>query len=403
MASNGGRDRGSVLAMSAISIVAVVGVSALAIDLGMLYVARSEAQQAAEAGALAGASRYVSTNGDDAAATATAREFAEKHTILDEPVSVPAEDVEVVAGEDKVRVTVTRDVQTHFARILGIQSVRVEASAGAEAAPASAARCPLPIAVVDRWNDADGDGKYDSDETYVPCPGPGCTSWTESRDRGQLMEIKSSPGGGGPGGGPPGGGNGNGGGSSGVVNTCEAVDSPGWFCWFREAPSNQGGGGGTTALRNMVDGCTDQPLTVALGNTVWAASGAGNKQTVVKHVKQYIDRNDPNAFWNPVGGDDGSGCVKRPTELDCVEGSPRLRHVPLLDPTSVQGGGSNSNAQTSQLARVFLEKVAAGPYLPHGGGGSGQWNVYVRFVGGGGGIAGGEFQNSLARAIRLVE
>lgn len=394
-------ERGSVLVVTSFALVGMMGMVALAVDLGMLHSARSEAQRAADAGAMAGAARYASTHGEASAAEEEAIRFAEKHTIRGHPVDISSGDVDVLAGQGKVRVRVAQEVGLFFGKVLGFEKVLVEADAAAEARPAGAASCPLPIAVVDRWDDQDDDGKYDAGEPYIRCPDSGCTSYEDPEDRGLLLEVKSDPddetGGGG------GKGNGNDDGSTSVVKTCEAVDSPSWHCWFRTSEPNQGGGGGSNTLDDMVDGCTDPPENVALGQTIWAASGTGNKQSVVKHIKKYIDQNDPDAYWDADGGEDGHGCVKKPHLTECLEGTPRLRLVPLIDPSSVSGGGSGTQATTSHLAMVFLEKVASGPDEPHGGGPSGQWNVYVRFAGGAGARPGGEFAGSLAKAIQLVE
>ena len=50
--------RGAVLALAAVTVAALAAMSALAIDVGMLINARSEAQRAADAAALAGASAF---------------------------------------------------------------------------------------------------------------------------------------------------------------------------------------------------------------------------------------------------------------------------------------------------------------------------------------------------------
>ncbi len=397
---SGARDeRGSVLVVTAFAVAGLVGVVALAVDLGMLQTARAEAQRAADSGAMAGAARYMATYGDEDAARQEAIRFAEMHRVRGRAVDLSDADVDVVEEEDRVRVRVALDVETIFARILGVERVRVDADGAAEARPAGGATCPLPIAVVDRWNDLDADGRWDpDDETYIPCPGDGCTSYSDPEDRGLLLEIKTNPGSddGGQGGGQ-------GGGGTQVVQSCEAVDNPAWHCYFRTNPPSGGGSGGASELKTMVNGCGDSPETVALNDDIWAASGIGNKQTVVQEIKNYIDRNDPDAYWDATGGADGHGCVKKPHLQDCLEGTPRLRAVPLIDPSSVGESGSNTVANTSHLAMVFLEKVASGPDQPHGGGPAGQWNVYVRFAGGAGARPGGDFENSLARAIQLVE
>src|SRR5579884_1193422 len=53
------RQRGATLVFFAFFIIFLMGAAALAIDLGMLYVARSEAQRAADAAALAGANVFT--------------------------------------------------------------------------------------------------------------------------------------------------------------------------------------------------------------------------------------------------------------------------------------------------------------------------------------------------------
>ncbi len=54
--------RGVSLVLAAVSLTALCGVGAIAVDLGMLLRARADAQRAAEAGALAGASAFLDFN-----------------------------------------------------------------------------------------------------------------------------------------------------------------------------------------------------------------------------------------------------------------------------------------------------------------------------------------------------
>ena len=56
-----GGERGVTLVIFAFFIVFLLGVAALAIDLGLLYVARSEAQRSADAAALAGANVFATS------------------------------------------------------------------------------------------------------------------------------------------------------------------------------------------------------------------------------------------------------------------------------------------------------------------------------------------------------
>src|SRR5437879_3658900 len=84
---------GAVLPLVLISLVALLGFAALAIDLGMMAVARSQCQTAADAAAMAGARSLngdTTTNNNAAGATTTATTTAGENTILSKVVQ-PAE------------------------------------------------------------------------------------------------------------------------------------------------------------------------------------------------------------------------------------------------------------------------------------------------------------------------
>lgn len=153
--------RGATLVLVAVCLVALTGVGAVVIDLGMLLKARSDAQRAAEAGALAGASAFREyAAGDPRAidsARARARRFAEANTILNQPVA-PAEvqPPQVIPDSQKVRVTVERpQIGTWFARVLGVNVVPIGARAAARAMYAGTGKCVKPFAVPDIWNERD--------------------------------------------------------------------------------------------------------------------------------------------------------------------------------------------------------------------------------------------------------
>ena len=65
-------DSGFSLVFVAVGMMGFVGVSMLAIDVGMLMTARSQAQNAADAGALAGATALVYNDWDDRSGTGPA-------------------------------------------------------------------------------------------------------------------------------------------------------------------------------------------------------------------------------------------------------------------------------------------------------------------------------------------
>src|SRR5688572_14878375 len=102
-------ERGASMMIAAICMVVLLGMSALAIDVGMLYAAKGQAQNAADSGALAGAGSLLLSPEDSTTATLVAEQFAEKHQIVKQDVAiVPAEDVQVDLANLRVTVTARR-------------------------------------------------------------------------------------------------------------------------------------------------------------------------------------------------------------------------------------------------------------------------------------------------------
>jgi hypothetical protein len=149
---NRSREAGATLFIVAGGLVMLLGMSALAIDLVSFYVARTEAQRAADAAALAGASMFISlgcTNEgcvpggpQEAPATQRAIDAAVQNTVSGQAPSAATVDVAFSypnAQEPQITVTVHRDsahsnaLPTYFARIFGIATVDMSTSAKAEA------------------------------------------------------------------------------------------------------------------------------------------------------------------------------------------------------------------------------------------------------------------------------
>ena len=115
-------DRGAVAIIVAVSIVLLSGAAALAVDMGLLYVSQSEMQLSADAAALAGAQElpYSST------ATSVARSYA----LANSPAGTNITITTPYKGDpNKIRVICSRTVDLGFARMLGINSAPVAASA----------------------------------------------------------------------------------------------------------------------------------------------------------------------------------------------------------------------------------------------------------------------------------
>jgi Flp pilus assembly protein TadG len=139
--------------------------SMLAIDVGMLMTARSQAQNAADAGALAGATSLAFDSWDDRSATGPAVVHAiaaaQANKVISETVSVGPADIEFPLAPDgqpsRVKVTVYRTaargnaVPTLIAKYFGISTANISATATGEASPANAMTCVKPFTIPDKW------------------------------------------------------------------------------------------------------------------------------------------------------------------------------------------------------------------------------------------------------------
>ncbi len=149
--ANNRRERGMTIVLLAVFLVALFAMAALAIDLGFAYTARTSAQHAADAAALAGAYTFTKTGlvQPDAAIDA-AKGAAQANYVLGAPAVITNGDVNVSIPDRRVTVTVPRTggsgISTVFARVLNIRSLDVVAQATAEALDAGVgSRCIKPI------------------------------------------------------------------------------------------------------------------------------------------------------------------------------------------------------------------------------------------------------------------
>jgi Flp pilus assembly protein TadG len=148
--------RGTIIPLLAIALVAVFGFVAFAVDVGMIAVARTQAQNAADAAAMTGARTLDGTpSGNVTAATTNAVTAATQNIILGR--TIQSNEVTVVHGAyhyddatekfspqippqppnnyNLTRVTVTAANETAFARVFNINSFNVTATATAAHRP----------------------------------------------------------------------------------------------------------------------------------------------------------------------------------------------------------------------------------------------------------------------------
>jgi Flp pilus assembly protein TadG len=143
--------RGSILPFLAISVVALCGFAALSVDLGMIMVAKTQAQNAADAAAFAGARSLTggTTAKSTSTATTNAQNVATANTILNQPIPVAGVTVQHGAyhydsttqtfspqyppvapdNYNLTQATVTTSSATAFAKVFQLTTFNVQATA----------------------------------------------------------------------------------------------------------------------------------------------------------------------------------------------------------------------------------------------------------------------------------
>jgi hypothetical protein len=344
-------ERGSVLVLAVLFLIVALGLAALAIDLGLLYVARGETQRSSDAGAHAAAVHMIH-NWDVPQHTLegemkdVAVRVALMNPVRGSAVSVDLDenDVEVLWDEEKVRVRAHRTaerqnaVRTLFAHILGFGQVDVAATAAAEVWPADPGECPLPLAVPDRWclnsgipcaNDQYSDALspnqgWEPHHTYIswddavtgPNGTPYWTGYSNANDGDPMMVKPQNP---------------------------HAALQPGWFFPFR-IPGNSG----ARDYRESISGCNPGNRRWGVGDTVYTEQGNMEDPTIEGFEKLLSDNGE--AGWTP-------GC--QGTVGECAYGPPdqianRTRAIVVFDPRYPPETGHNP-FEIHNFAAVFVE------------------------------------------------
>ncbi|UTR11517.1 pilus assembly protein TadG-related protein [Evansella sp. LMS18] len=128
---------GNVLVVVALTMVLLLGSVAFVVDAGRLYFEKSSLQKALDAAALGGAQTLASKVGN---AEASAKDLSQKNNF-----SLQSSNVEVTSTY--VKVTQTSNVPMTFAKVLGVDSVEVSATAKAAVNPLTSGNGIQPIAV----------------------------------------------------------------------------------------------------------------------------------------------------------------------------------------------------------------------------------------------------------------
>ena len=373
-------ERGMSLVFVAVGFMAMLSATTLAIDVGMFMNSRSQAQNAADAGAHAGAVALALNDFTDRSSTGPAVQSAvttaRANQVGGQPVSVLPTDVTFPndpAGQPtRVAVNVFRTaarsnpVPTLMGTFFGVQQVDIAASATAEASPANAETCVKPFTIPDKWIEkqtgpwdptdtfdlTDNKGKpLSNPDIYIPADQPGYTGYNADRDRGLQLILKA--------------------------NNSTNV-SPSFY-----NPWDLPGSSGANDYRNNIANCNTaiipigDPMTAEPGNMV-GPTAQGTSDLVAR---------DPNAYW-----DRSCNCVKG----SAFGTSPRVAVIPLYDPVFYETGKQNGRNAALKIANYlgfFIEQMqgnqVVGRITPVAG-------VFA-------GNAGPAPVNAFPRVIRLVQ
>jgi Flp pilus assembly protein TadG len=341
-------ERGMTLVFVGLGFLGFVAATMLAIDVGMLMTARSQAQNSADAGALAGAVALAFDDYDDRSASGPsvtgAINRAEANEVMGGTVSVNAGDVEFLNDDaglpNQVRVTVRRTSErgnpltTFIASIFGMPTADIAAVATAEVSPANGMTCVKPFTIPDRWIE-NTDPPWDPDKStfemfdkkgnllpdadvYIDARTKATyTGYNTERDRGTRLQIRAGTG----------------------TNI-----EPSMYHSIAIA----GITGGAEYDWNIAN-CNTH---VMLWGDLLVQEPGNMVGPTVSGAKLLIDK-DPNAYW-----DMGCNCVQGST----YDGqSPRVFPIPLYDPVYYSEGMRNGRYADLKVANwigFFLEEVS---------------------------------------------
>lgn len=335
-------ERGVVVVMIGAILALLLVFSVMAIDATQMMLVRTQLQNAADAGALAGALIYAQT-GDTTAAqdeailaaganialldSANARNTMSPIVIADADVTFPQARRIVVTTH---RTEATGDqFMNYFMRIFDENNLgpgNMTASAAAEFAPVCGAKCLKPWGVPDIWCDSFGTGVCDNGNgVYEPASGefydPELTGYNDD-DAGDLITIVHDEGQG-----------------------PEAPLEPEYYNALQFPGPSQG----ATNYRDWIAGCVDPDFMIEIGDTIPIQGGAqaGNKQAR-EAVQALIDA-DADAYWDATSG----------KVITSIPNSPRIVKIALIDPDyGIPNSPGGQTVMVVKIAAVFLESVA---------------------------------------------
>jgi hypothetical protein len=341
-------NRGAILLNVATGLMVFIGATAFVVDYGVMWVGRGQAQNAADAGALAGAvAMAFDTNGwtdrtPTGPARASALRMAQVHSIWGQPPNVDVNTDVFFTGLPAamcpadangrtpcIRVDVYRNqargnpLPAIFGVAVGLVNQGVRATATARVAVADASDCLKPWIIPDKWADnhdttAPIDSTWTAEDTfetgqqqgqtwtpfnppdvYTPpsSNGPG-TGFTVTADLGMMVTLKA--------GGP------------------QTSISSGVYFPVR-IPTYTGGSTGGSDYRANISDCNG--VAIPIGTFLESENGNMIGPTA-QGVSALIAR-DPGARWDSATKSVINSCAQ--ASPSCGTSSPRIVAVPIFD------------------------------------------------------------------------
>jgi Flp pilus assembly protein TadG len=365
-------ERGMTLIMVGVGFLAFLSATMLAVDVGQMMVARSQSQNSADAGALAGAVALVYDNWDDRTANGPAVQNAlaaarsSDNKVMNAQVSVLPSDVTFPAI-DKVRVRVQRSsvrgnpISMFIGPMIGINTANVGAIATAQAAPANAMTCVKPFTIPDKWIEKqtppwdpsdtfdafDNKGKpLANPDIYIDKSSPNYTGYNAERDKGFLITLKAGTG--------------------------NNIYPSFYFPWAIP------GSGGASDYRWNIGNCN----TTVLDFDFLMTAEPGNMVGPTHQGMDDLIALDPNAYWD----------ISNKQVVSTMHPSPRVVAIPLFDPVYYDSGkqnGRNADLKAVNYLGFFIEEMQGndvkGRITPIGGlhtgnGGGGSPNSFPKAI-----------------------
>jgi hypothetical protein len=332
-----------------IGFTAFLAATTLAIDVGMFMNARTQAQNSADAGALAGATALVFNGYNNRASSGPAVQGAisaatANKVIGTAPTVLPA-DVTFPLGptgvDNRVQVFVHRSgpnaVPTLMGALFGVSSVDINAVATAEASPANAMTCVKPFMIPDKWKE-NTNPPWDTGDTFEaydnkgnPLPNADVfidandpvnyTGYTTARDAGTVLTLRAGTG--------------------------SNINPSFYFSW--KMPDDIGG----NFYRENIAMCNSSMMHS--GDKIIQEPGDKSGPTI-QGIEDLIAK-DPNAHW-----DTGCNCVKG----SAFPISPRVFPIPLYNPQYYADGKKNGRVADFEITNFlgFFAEPPKGNSIP---------------------------------------